>query len=206
MAWDIDYATLAELKHFIRVPENDTEDDVELALALTAASRAVDRNCFRQFGKSDVAEDRYYTAKRDRELGTVIRIDDITDATGLTVSYDSARDETFGAAVTPVTLLPRNAAAKGRAWEEIQVRQSASIVPNTVAGAVKVHALFGWTSVPVVVKKATLLQANRFASRRDSPYGVAGSPDAGTELRLLAKVDPDVAVMLSGYRRKWGAV
>lgn len=206
MAWDIDYATLAEFKHSIRVPEDDTEDDVELALALTAASRAVDRCCLRQFGVSDAPEDRYFTAVYDRKLGTVVRIDDVTDATGLTVSYDSARDDTYSAAVTPVRLLPRNAAAKGRAWEEIQVLPGASITPGTTAGAVKVHGIFGWTAVPKTVKQATLLQANRFSSRRDSPYGVTGSPELGSELRLLAKVDPDVAVMLAGYRRKWGAV
>lgn len=207
MAWDIDYATLAEFKHFVKVPEDDTEDDIELALALTAASRAVDRCCLRQFGKSDAPEDRYYTAVYDRTIGaTVVRIDDVTDATGLTVAYDSARDATYSAAVTPVRLLPRNAAAKGRAWEEIQVLSGASVTPGTTAGAVKVHGIFGWSEVPKTVKKATLLQANRFSSRRDSPYGVTGSPDLGTELRLLPKVDPDVAVMLSGYRRKWGAV
>lgn len=207
MAWDLDYATLAEFKHFIKVPEDDTKDDVEFALALTAASRAVDRACLRQFGMSDTPEDRYYTAVYDRTLSaTVIRIDDVTDATGLTVSYDSARDETYNAAVTPVRLLPRNAAAKGRAWEEIQVLPGALITPGTSAGAVKVHTKFGWAAVPKTVKQATLLQANRFSSRRDSPYGVTGSPDLGSELRLLAKVDPDVAVMLAGYRRKWGAV
>jgi hypothetical protein len=42
MAWDIDYATLAVFKNYVKVPLDDTEDDVELALALTAASRAVD--------------------------------------------------------------------------------------------------------------------------------------------------------------------
>lgn len=207
MAWELDYATLAELKHFVRVPDDDDEDDAELALDLTAASRAVDRACLRQFGKSDAAEDRYFTAQWDRILvAWVVRVDDIMTSTGLTVAYDSAADETYGGAITAFRLLPRNAAAKQRPWDEIQVLRTSAVTPGGADGAVKVHGTFGWSSVPATVKMATLLQASRFASRRDSPFGVAGSPEAGSELRLLAKVDPDVAVMLSGYRRKWGAV
>jgi hypothetical protein len=71
---------------------------------------------------------------------------------------------------------------------------------------VQVTATWGWTAVPATIKKATLLQASRFYKRRDAPFGVAGSPDMGSEMRLLAKVDPDVEVMLGDYRRKWGAV
>jgi hypothetical protein len=55
--------------------------------------------------------------------------------------------------------------------------------------------------VPSAVKLATRLQASRFMARRDSPYGVAGSPDAGSEIRLLSRVDPDVAVALRGFSR-----
>jgi hypothetical protein len=207
MAWDIDYATLDVLKNYVKVPLDDTEDDVELALALTAASRAVDRACFRQFGKSDASEDRYFTAQWDRILcAWIIRIDDITDTAGLTVAYDSARDGTYGTSITPFRLLPRNAAAKQRPYEEIQILRTSSGTPSDADGAVRVHGTFGWSTVPATVTQATLLQASRFASRRDSPYGIAGSPDTGAELRLLAKVDVDVAVMLRPYRRIWGAV
>jgi len=64
---------------------------------------------------------------------------------------------------------------------------------------------WGWSAVPVPVKEATYLQASRFHSRRDSPYGIAGSPDQGSELRLLSRVDPDVAVSLSDFVRWWAA-
>lgn len=207
MAWDLDYATLAEVKNFLRIELTDTEDDTELALDLTAASRAVDQECGRQFGKSDAAEDRYFTAQWDRILRAwTIRVDDIMTSAGLTVGYDAADDETYSSAITAFRLLPRNAAAKQRPWTELQVLRSSAVTPGGAAGAVKVHGTFGWSAVPSTVKIATLLQTSRFAARRDSPYGVAGSPEAGTEIRLLAKVDPDVKLMLSGFRRKWGAV
>lgn len=61
------------------------------------------------------------------------------------------------------------------------------------------------STVPAGVNTATLIQAARFFKRRDSPYGVAGSPEMGSELRLQAKLDPDVYVMIKPYRAWWGA-
>ena len=39
----------------------------------------------------------------------------------------------------------------------------------------------------------------------DATAVLTGSPDMGTETRLLSKVDPDVMVMLRDYRR-WAMV
>jgi hypothetical protein len=50
-----------------------------------------------------------------------------------------------------------------------------------------------------------LLQASRLDFRRVAPAGVAGSPETGSEVRLLARVDPDVAVSLKDYIRWWAA-
>jgi hypothetical protein len=51
---------------------------------------------------------------------------------------------------------------------------------------------------------AARIQAGRFSIRQESLYGVAGSPAAGSELRLLARVDPDVGVSLANYVRPRG--
>ena len=55
-----------------------------------------------------------------------------------------------------------------------------------------------FSPVPSSVKLATELQASRWAKRRDAPFGVAGSPELGSELRILAKLDPDVQILLGG--------
>lgn len=52
---------------------------------------------------------------------------------------------------------------------------------------------------PASVKLATMIQGSRWAKRRDSPFGIAGSPEMGNEMRLLARIDPDVAVLLGGH-------
>ena len=73
------------------------------------------------------------------------------------------------------------------------------------AEGVEVTAKWGWTATPPAVVNANLILASRFLKRRDSPFGMAGSPEMGNELRLLSKLDPDVAVMLAHYKLFWGA-
>jgi hypothetical protein len=80
--------------------------------------------------------------------------------------------------------------------------------PTTERNGVTISAVWGWDEVPTTVEQATLLQASRFHARRFSPYGVAGSPEAGSEMRLLAKLDPDVELALgrASLVRWWAAV
>lgn len=204
MTWAPDYCTSAELKNFVRI--GDADDDVQVALAVTAASRAVDRATNRQFGQSAAPEDRFYTAVWDRKLCRwTIRIDDLMTVTGLTVHYDGDDSGDYADMIDEYQLRPVNAAADGRPWTEIVVRPASTTIPGGTEGGVEVHGTFGWSAVPTTIKQATLLQASRFLSRRDSPFGVAGSPDNGSELRLLPKLDPDVALTVRPYYRWWGA-
>ena len=41
-----------------------------------------------------------------------------------------------------------------------------------------------------------MLQASRLNVRRDSPYGIAGGADGSGELRLLARLDPDITPLV----------
>lgn len=202
MAWEPDYTTLGDLAEFVRIPAGDVVDDAQMMLAITAASRAVDRTAGRQFGMVAAAEARVYTARCDpARLRWSVPIDDLMDATGLTVAYDSAGDETYASAITAYSLRPGNAAPRARPWTELIVRPTSTVQPTGLEAGVRVTGLWGWSAVPAPVEEATLLQASRLLSRRDSPYGIAGSPETGSEMRLLAKVDPDVAVSLAGYLR-----
>lgn len=191
--WAPDYITLPQAKATERI--GDTADDAELAVDITSASRAIDDHCNRQFGKVDAPEERAYTAwyDYDRRLWRV-DIDDLQTTAGLVVTIG-------GVAVTGYTLGPANAVKKGKAWEELVIASDAEAQPTGEEDEVLATAPWGWTSVPVTVTKACRLQTSRFAARRESPYGVVGSPQQGSELRLLTRVDPDVAVALRGYRR-----
>jgi uncharacterized phiE125 gp8 family phage protein len=197
MAWAPDYVTAAELKAYLRI--SDAVDDVQIALAVTAASRAVDRNCNRQFGLVAAPEARTYTARWDRDRRRyVVEIDDLMTVTGLTITGENG-------AINVFAKQPGNASLADVPWTRLVVDPTSTTLPTLKEDGVTVTAKYGWTTVPVAVQQATLLQASRLFARRNAPFGVAGSPELGSELRLLAKVDPDVAVVLGPYVRWWAA-
>lgn len=197
MAWKPDYVNKQDLKSYLRI--DDEVDDLEIGLAITSASRAIDHYTNRQFGVVASAEERTYEVRWSRKHGKwKARIDDLSTATGLTVTVS-------GAAVTNYTLLPRNASEVGVPFTEILL-VSATTSTDGGPSTVLMDGVWGWTAVPDTVKSACLLQATRFFKRKSSPFGVAGSPDFGSELRLLSKIDPDVEAMLREYRRDWPLV
>ncbi|HEX6748799.1 MAG TPA: hypothetical protein VF092_15990 [Longimicrobium sp.] len=198
MAWAPDYITLQELRDFLEVPDDNTENDPLLATYITAASRAIDMAChpggLRQFGKTDAPEERTYVAEWRAERGrwVVVTDDFMTAPTAVTAG---------GVAVTGWRAEPRNAPTRGRPYERLVLEIGSAVVPAYPEYEVAVTAVWGWTAVPVQIKLATRLQASRFDFRQASPSGVAGSPEQGNELRLLARLDPDVAVNIAGYAR-----
>lgn len=194
MAWEPDYITVEEAKASLRI--GDDADDVEIATWVTTASRTIDAHCNRQFGQLDAATAFTYTETPvySVHLGMwFLAIDDVQDVTGLLIDGVALAD-------TGAALWPRNAAAKGRVYTSLVWPSSTWWSPPT--DAIVVTARFGWAAVPTAVQGACKLQVSRFHARRDAPYGVAGSnTDGGSELRLLARVDPDVAVALAGLSR-----
>lgn len=190
------YATAEELKAAARI--EDTVDDEQIDLALDAASRMIDNHCRRRFWLDSTATVRYF----DTTYCGEVWVDDIGSVTDLAVAADQADDGLYSDAWTVSThyrLLPRNAAADGRPWTQIQTVTGGGKSFPAGAGRLKVTARFGWPAVPPEVKQATLIQASRLWRRKDSPYGVAGVAELGSEMRLLARLDPDVQVLVQPY-------
>jgi hypothetical protein len=199
VAWKPDYVSASELREYIS-RSTETIDDTFLGFDATAASRAVDSHTHRQFGNTDAAQARVYEAHWNRRRGRWVAIIDDVMVNPSTVLNDD--DD----ALTDFTLLPRNAQHKGKPWEALMINPSSAVQPTGAERLLTITAdPWGWTAVPTSVKEATLIQGNRLHARRFSPYGIAGSPDQGSELRLLARVDPDVAVTLRGLVRWWAA-
>lgn len=193
MTWAPDYCSTPELKDILNIGDGD--DDTAIGNAIAAASRAIDRAANRQFGVVDVAEAREYETRWDRRRSVyVVETDDLMTDTGLVITDSNGNV----VANSDIKLYPRNAPQKGRPWEWFTLSSATS--------ELTVVASWGWTSIPTTIVEAATLQAERFFKRKDAPFGVAGSPDQGSEMRLLAKVDPDVEVMVGAYKRWWAAV
>jgi hypothetical protein len=196
MAWKPVYASLVEMRDWLRINDpSDTTDDALLRLKLGAASRAVDASCRRQFGKEDGAVSRSYELRWSRTRQKYVAgIDDLMDTTALAFTLD-------GVALTSdqYKLRPRNAIADGKPYTWVEVT-GVTITP-AAEGELAGLALWGWNApYPDPVKESTMLQASRLNIRRDSPYGIAGGADGG-ELRLLARLDPDIEPLVVDYIR-----
>jgi hypothetical protein len=73
------------------------------------------------------------------------------------------------------------------------------IFPANLPQSVKIIGVWGWSAVPAEVNSACVIQASRIFNRRQSPFGIAGSPDIGT-VRLLSRLDADVEALLRPMR------
>lgn len=199
MPWKPDYVSADEVAAFARV--DDDVDDEQYALFASMASRAVDNATNRQFGLT-TSQARFYVPRWSfKRAAWVVETDDFVTVTEVAVdALGTGIWEVLDIAV--LGKLPVNAAVKERPFERITIRGTLVPAFSYTEESVRVTGTFGWAAVPEEVKGATLLQASRFAARRDSPYGIAGSPESGTEMRLQAKADPDVKVALKDFVRR----
>lgn len=193
------YCTLAEIKASLNI--TDSVDDTALESAVTAASRMIDDYTERFFyvnGSVGSPVTRYYTALDPY----TINIDDITTVSE--VATDDNFDRTFGTvwSTTDYMVEPINNPIKS--WPYNRVLAIGSyIFPYQLPQSVRVKGVWGFSAIPAEVNMAALIQSSRLFGRRQSPFGIAGSPDLGT-VRLYSRLDADVEVLLRPYRKNGG--
>jgi len=201
VTWAPDYLTLAALKSWLRV--TDTVDDAEFPTWITAASRAIDRACNRQFGQLAAPTAITYRRPPVLDLTTglfVLQIHDLQTTTGMLING------TAFASYAGAVMLPEDAPMRGLPWTALGLTAWPTLSTPGAPITNIITAQYGWSAVPAQVTAAARLQVSRWNFRREAPAGTAGSPDQGSEIRLLAKLDPDVATTLSGLtRRRWVA-
>lgn len=199
MPWNPDYATVAQYKAWVYVA--DTDDDTQIAVALTAASRAIDQFCNRQFGTVTPAAARTFTWYGDYATARpLLIVDDVQTVTSLVVATDRDGDAVYEDTLTiadDFTMWPADSPVDGKPWTGILLRPGVTW-PNK-PDTVQVTALWGWTSVPTPVTQACLLQADVIMKRRNQGLG----QDYTTTSRYL---DRDVQQILRPFQRVWGVV
>ena len=192
-----EYASSSELKATLSL-SNETFADDDIALALTAASRAVDSVCDRRFwADANANQIRYYTPQAaDR-----VWVDDVVTLTE--VAVDTGGDGTFSetwTANTDYIAEPLNAAADGWPWTSLHVHpRSSRYLPTYYPRSVRVTGKFGWSAVPEPVEQATKIVAAKLVKRsREAPFGVIA---AGELPMRIAQNDPDVQLLLAQFVR-----
>lgn len=190
------YCTLAEVKAALAI--TDSIDDVPLEAAIHAASRMIDDSTNRFFykdGTSIAPVYRYFTPINP----FVLPVDDLYSITS--ISADENFDQTYTTTWSSSDFLVEPVNNPRRGWPYTRIIAIGRyIFPISFPQSMRINGVWGWNAVPSEIQAATQIQATRIFSRRQSPFGIAGSPDLGT-VRLSAKLDPDVEAMIRPFRR-----
>lgn len=195
------YTTLALLKTSLAI--TDSTKDTTLEAAISSASRAIDGFTGRFFyadGTVSVPVVRYFTPKSE----TLVFTDDFTSLTEVAIDNALARTWSTVWATSDYMVEPINNPRQGKPYDRI-IAVGRYIFPTAYPQSVRMTGIWGFTTVPDVVAQACLIQASRIYNRALSPFGIAGSPDLGV-VRLSARLDPDVQVLLAPYVRTDGMV
>lgn len=190
------YATLAEVKAALRI--TDGVDDLLLEMAVESASRLIDGHASRRFFDAGVSV-KFYVALDE----FLVEIDDIRND-DVIIQSSSAADGVFDITWTDddYQLEPLNQELDGIEWAFNKIRAIGEFLWPISGGEalVKVTANYGWPSVPLPIKQATIIQASRIFKRLDSPLGIAGFGDLGA-IRVSHSLDPDVSQLVMPYKR-----
>lgn len=195
------YATVADLKSRLGIPQSDNADDDELQSACYAASRSLDQYCERIFYRTD-PEARTFEPENLYRL-TLPEYCDLVSVT--TFKTDSSGDGVYETtwAPTDYQLYPINPGAGPETKPYTKVRAIARIFPLMYPAlirtdVVQITGVWGWPSVPWAIRQAALILAAETFKLKDAPFGVAGFGDLGA---IRIRDNPKVAAYAGPYRR-----
>ena len=197
------YATLAEVKAAARITDNI--DDSLLETAIESSSRDIDAYTERVFFSTGATAVARVYIPQDIYL---VETDDIISVT--TIKSDSGGDGTFDItwASKDYQLEPLNGLAGGIATPATRIRAIGDYLwpvyeprnVNSNQASVQVTGVFGFASIPMAIKQATILASLRAYKRYESPTGVLGfSSDMGVV--RVGRLDPDVERLVAPYRK-----
>jgi hypothetical protein len=202
MAMNNPYCSLNDAKLAARI--TDTIDDALLELAIESASRDIDAYTERVFFSTGatavsrvyIPQDLYLLETDDIISVTSIKSDS-TGEGGFDLTWDASDYQLeplngiAGGITTPFT---RIRAVGSKLWPIYEPRDI-----NAGQASVQITGVFGFPSVPIAIKQATVLSALRAYKRYESPTGVLGFSDMGVV--RIGRLDPDVQRLIDPYRK-----
>jgi hypothetical protein len=187
------YASLNEVKASLKI--TDSMDDSLLEMAIESASRLIDGYTGRYFYNGGSAVKNFAA-----QAWWLVQIEDLQSVTEVASTDEVGGTYTVWTA-NDYQLEPLNGRVEGTVSPATRIRavNNYSWPVNEEQALVRVTGTWGWSSVPIAVKQATILQAARIFKRLDSPLGVAGFGDMGV-VRVGSRLDPDVQHLIDPYR------
>lgn len=195
------YASTEDVKKALAISVNDPQDDELLHELVEASSRMIDEYCGQFFYST--AGTAFYTP----EVRNIVETDPFTAITSIATDDDGdGVYETVWTASDYYTQ-PYNAALFGKPYTAVQVTPDGNeAFSPSIAKSVRLIATFGWASVPKAVAQACIIASTTLYEARKAPFGIVGSSEQGTVLRLSNRLHPEAVLLLEPYRLHDGIV
>ena len=177
----------------------DQAQDNIIESILEAVSRRIDEVTADFFYQA--SQTRYYSPEESNQLfvDSLVSVTSIkSDTTG-----DGVFDTTWLA--SDFQLAPYNAALDGDPYTRIETTPLGVQTFRRARRTTEVVGTFGWPAVPMEIKEATILYAERLFKRKDAIFGVVGATLGGGALAQaieIRAVDPDVLQLVMGKARR----
>ena len=191
------YASLADLKAWMGIPDAKTSQDTQLTQRLVSASSDINRWCYRQFGRAeDVSTRSFRPGRTGVDTHDFWSTEDIAITPFLGTTAGTSWDvstlsfEPLDGIVDQVPGWPFNRICSGWGGHPL----TANLFYT--ATVVQVSARWGWAAIPDNVNTACLMLASMDNKGKDTPFGVAGFGDYAVRIRsnpmAQEKLDPYV--------------
>ncbi len=197
------YCDITTFKDWAGIPSTTTTHDSKITAVCLATYDAINNHCRRVF--STTSETRVFQASDYYCLE--LFGNDISIATGVTVSHASANNTTYDVtwASTDFELRPLNGKLNGVSWPYTEIRAVGNqtfpvAFTRSDRAHVQISATWGWPSVPNAVTEAAKEIALDLFKSKDAPFGVAGTTEFGT-VRVKSEVAAMAALLLRPYCR-----
>lgn len=193
------YCDEDDLKKALAIGTADTADDDLLGEIAHTVSRMID-DYTGQFFYAIAGGTAYYTAANAAFVPT----DPFTSITQLATDDDG--DGTFETIWTAGDYIasPYNAALFSQPYRALQKTPDSNVAFPYIARGVRLIGNLGWSSVPVAVKQAAIIQGTTIYEARKAPFGIVGSTEQGTVLRMSSRMHPEAQLLLEPYRLHLG--
>lgn len=196
------YTTTDQFKTYASIPTSDTSDDTIIGAVVQSVYSAINGYCSRVFATA--------TGSRIFEAccnSFTIDVDDISTATGVTISHDDGNTGVYGTTWTAsdYELRPLNGLLNGQPWAYTEIHAVGNqSFPITYSGSDRAHiqisATWGWPAVPADVTQAAYILAMDVYKSKDAPFGVAGTTEFGN-IRVGSNVAGLARMLLAPYRK-----
>lgn len=191
------YATLTELKAWLKIPDSKTDKDAEFTRRLASSSMDINRWCHRQFGRSEVATARtFHVGRSGVDTHDFWTADELAIVPYLGQTAGTPWD------VSLVVLEPLDGIVdQVPGWPYSRISGGTGghpLLSNLwyAANTIRITAKWGWENVPDNVNTACIILASADNKAQDAPFGVAGFGDYAVRIRsnpiAQEKLDPYV--------------